>query len=100
MDLPQSTLLLVNVLATPVVLAVLQGIKRVLGIAGKTMEWFAFVFCFGVGIAIALVTGIATGEQLASPFYLFGSGSAVFAITRIIYRTVADKLKLSGDIPK
>lgn len=77
-----------------------QLIKRWLKLSGSPMAWVAYL----VSLALALITLALTGKPVAQyvshPLNLLQDGSIVFAVAYLIYRTIAEKMGLSGDLLK
>lgn len=74
---------------------VLQLLKRLFGLKDTGMVWFAFLVSLVLGAFVCLVLGqVSLTELLTEPLVLFGSGSVVFSVATVVYRTLKERLGL------
>ncbi len=95
-SLPQVTLILLNLVVAPVCVKIMQWLKRTTHWPGTTMMYVAPIFCYAVGVGIALGTGLVSIGEAFSPFVLLGSGGVVASIASIVYNALEVPLGLSS----
>lgn len=77
-----------------VLVPLLQLVKRYTHLQGAPMIWLAFLVSLFTGGLASVWTGAETWAVFADPLKLFGSGSVVFAVAQVVYRTLKEKLAL------
>ncbi len=98
--IPQATLLLVNLVVSPLSVRVLQAFKRWSGLSGRPMAYIAVGFSFGLGALVAVAFGLVTAREALSPYVLLGSGGIVSALAGLIYNVLKERLGLGDHEPK
>jgi len=74
----------------------LQTLKGLFKLEGRTMMWVAILVSLGLGVVVTGVTNPAGfAAILAAPWLIFTGGSAVFATSEVIYKEMAKKFDLS-----
>jgi len=86
-------------LAGIVAVPILQLFKRVTGIDGILMAFAAYFLSWPIAaVTLVVLTDLTWAKLFASPETLVLHGSTVAAIATVVYRVIADKMGLSGDM--